>query len=571
MSVTTAIENISNHLKNAYDELQGLGADLSNVNKNIENISIVLDNIYDNMPQVSGEGTSLTLDDTKIGKIKSTLKGNTSQSDTPTPASPIPVNVVSGDNEIIICGKNNLSLLNRDKRTRTGASTTNELNNSVTIIGKSTWGNIAYLYTNINKNTTYTINANFISSLERTVGVTIYGTNVFEYVTADLTNLGSFNFLLSANTKTNGSCSFDSGDYQYIVIRFWNNFSSTVLSQSVDLNISEIQLEQGSVATTYESYVSKSYPIHLGIKNLWNNEDMKNGFLPMTGSYPITDQNYPNSRYIIIPLYQGQSLTTYSTKNYGQFRMRYIDMETPDTILGSVGLDANSYYTSTATYQGSWNNGTITAKKNILIGLLDYEGNMSTDGTYQIVYGTEIQNIAATQIELYKIGNYQDYFYKNSDKWYLHKEIEKVILNGNERINSNSGYINNGRFDIMNYANGIKGSASLPGAMSDYFVGAFNLNNGSVFLSGIDSHINVINTSYSGNLAGFKTWLSIHNATIYYILATPIDIEITNTTLIEQLEALRLANSYITQTSIFQKNNDLPFIINATALIENSD
>ena len=106
MSIATRIESISNHLENAYDELQGLGADLSNVNKNIENISMVLDDIYDSMPQVNGEGTSLTLDNTRVGKIKSTLKGNTSQDETPTPSSPIPVNVVSGDNEINVCEKN---------------------------------------------------------------------------------------------------------------------------------------------------------------------------------------------------------------------------------------------------------------------------------------------------------------------------------------------------------------------------------------------------------------------------------------------------------------------------------
>ena len=106
MSITSRINEMSSHIEQAYDELQGLGADLTNVNKNIENISMVLDDIYDSMPQVSGEGTSLTLDDTRVGKIKSTLKGNTSQTGTPTPTSPIPVNVVSGDNEINVCGKN---------------------------------------------------------------------------------------------------------------------------------------------------------------------------------------------------------------------------------------------------------------------------------------------------------------------------------------------------------------------------------------------------------------------------------------------------------------------------------
>ena len=83
------------HVTNAYNGLQGLGADLTNVNKNIENISMVLDDIYDSMPQVSGEGTNLTLDDTRVGKIKSTLKGNTSQT-TYSGKNLLPNNVTSG-------------------------------------------------------------------------------------------------------------------------------------------------------------------------------------------------------------------------------------------------------------------------------------------------------------------------------------------------------------------------------------------------------------------------------------------------------------------------------------------
>ena len=46
MSISSRINEMSSHIEQAYDELQGLGADLTNVNKNIENISMVLDDIY---------------------------------------------------------------------------------------------------------------------------------------------------------------------------------------------------------------------------------------------------------------------------------------------------------------------------------------------------------------------------------------------------------------------------------------------------------------------------------------------------------------------------------------------
>ena len=69
------------------------------------------------------------------------------------------------------------------------------------------------------------------------------------------------------------------------------------------------------------------------------------------------------------------------------------------------------------------------------------------------------------------------------------------------------------------------------------------------------------NTANTANL--FKTWLSTHNTTVYYVLATPTYTEITDTNLINQLEALKSKNE---TTNISQVANDLPFELSATAL-----
>ena len=60
-----------------------------------------------------------------------------------------------------------------------------------------------------------------------------------------------------------------------------------------------------------------------------------------------------------------------------------------------------------------------------------------------------------------------------------------------------------------------------------------------------------------------NTWLSTHNTIVYYVLATPTNEEITDTTLIGQLNAIENAVSYDTQTNIVQENYSEPFIINA--------
>ena len=56
------------------------------------------------------------------------------------------------------------------------------------------------------------------------------------------------------------------------------------------------------------------------------------------------------------------------------------------------------------------------------------------------------------------------------------------------------------------------------------------------------------------------------NAILYGILSEPRDIEITDPTLISQLEALKTAMSYTEQTNISQINDDIPFILKVTAL-----
>ena len=234
MSIATRITSIEGHIEQAYDELQGLGADLTNVNKNIDNISMVLDDIYDSMPQVSGEGTSLTLDDTRVGKIKSTLKGNTSQDGTPTPSSPIPVNVVSGDNEINICGKNLFD---------------GELENGTYDTGTGQPQSINTSYRNKNiirvkENATYTFSINGTS---QKYCLYFYDKNK-SFISSNI-SLTAGTFTTPANTEYVNFRCFGS-DYV-------SNFSTL-----------KVQLEKGSTATTYEVYQGANYSVNLGTLEL---------------------------------------------------------------------------------------------------------------------------------------------------------------------------------------------------------------------------------------------------------------------------------------------------------------
>lgn len=180
-------------------------------------------------------------------------------------------------------------------------------------------------------------------------------------------------------------------------------------------------------------------------------------------------------------------------------------------------------------------------------------------------------------IELCKIGDYQDSIVKDNGKWYLNKQIGKVVLDGSENwvLNSSSG--DSYRYWLKDTTSSLAftdiftniisgGEATLVGKLlCNYFtqkifgqtyIGAFSINvgtsNNQWFL------LNVSETS----LENFKNWLSSHNTTVYYVLATPTYI-LLNDTLQTQLNNIQYALAYDTQTNISQTNNDLPFIINA--------
>ena len=142
---------------------------------------------------------------------------------------------------------------------------------------------------------------------------------------------------------------------------------------------------------------------------------------------------------------------------------------------------------------------------------------MGTNRSRKYPYGT-------TPIELCKIGNYQDYFYKDSGKWYLHKEIGKVVLNGSEdNWQENAG--TRGAFQVtlsnVYYPNN---SAKL--SISGYFNssnGAMVFQDDNTISTFSNNRIYIHYSNYQNNLAGFKTWLSTHNVVVYYVLATPVN------------------------------------------------
>ena len=158
----------------------------------------------------------------------------------------------------------------------------------------------------------------------------------------------------------------------------------------------------------------------------------------------------------------------------------------------------------------------------------DFEKYTKTD--YPISLGT---------LELCKIGNYQDYLYKNNGKWYVHKEIGKKVFDGTETLNKST----NTSADIFSFAlENEPSSTETTETKCNYLkyvssnaVGSCRKYSRNIYLIPYEYGTATINE--------FKTTLSTLYANgnpyiVYYVLATPTEEEITDETLLAQLEAL---------------------------------
>jgi len=184
----------------------------------------------------------------------------------------------------------------------------------------------------------------------------------------------------------------------------------------------------------------------------------------------------------------------------------------------------------------------------------------STATTYE-PYTSQTQLISLGDIELAKIGDYQDRIYKSGDKWYLEKYTGKETLNGDNSwsISAITGTVNTIRFrnyyGITSVVNNLSLCDKFINRTADMEAGDYEC----ILISG-RSYISINKsrmTGWSDDLTNsekidlFKTWLTTNNVLYYYALATPTTTEITDTTLIGQLENVLKMTTYKNNTNAF--------------------
>ena len=280
MAISDKITSIQNHLKDDWDSVESLIGD-TELDKNIENISSALDDLYNDLPKVTGSGTSITLDDTRKGRLESTLSGNTSQT--------------------TYSGKNLLDTSFITGKTLTGLTITNT-NGLIKITGTATEGtNLYYAIDNsvlgLQVGETYTLSAIGTLTGLSNLGFKKTGTDRFvvDYNRGD-----------TSKTLTVTESSLD-----------YNQFSFWVPSGNVVNASFYLQLESGSSATSYEPFVGKttspnpSYPQPINVvsgdneinvcgKNLFDKDNLIANYRLGSDGAPFYQCGYSLTEYISV-------------------------------------------------------------------------------------------------------------------------------------------------------------------------------------------------------------------------------------------------------------------------------
>ena len=364
----------------------------------------------------------------------------------------------------------------------------------------------------------------------RNTSITISRTSITGGQNIRICEYNGNTFIKRTVTNSNGTITLDSNTTRVI---FSVNSSTTQY-------FTDLQIETGSTATTYEPYQTpQTYQLSLG-----NYKPSKIG-------------NYKDYFYRT----SGKNLI--SGVEFGKYS------ETT-----GEKLDDNSIYRNTepipikpsTTYTFSIN-GTSQG-----INKFFYDSNMnfiskandtnatfttSSNAYYLNIYrGTSLGN-TGWQIELGSSAtDYQPY---GSGEWYFKGKINNKELNGSETwaldvtYNRFSSTTTITDYDISNRTSALCSHYKYNG--TPYFALS---GSGNYLFFGFPNE----NTT---TLATWEAWLSTNKPSVFYILAIPTDTKITDTTMISQLEDIYNMQS-VNGTTIIEINGNLPMIMKVRAL-----
>lgn len=571
MSINTTIQP-SNVYIQVFKDIQGLvdksllrksinkfGSNLSE-NDSSKSYCDALDDIYNKLPKITQSGAGFTLENVQNGQVDDfKMIGVDLEQDTTT-------------------GKN---LLNISDIT-SGNGIKNNNNKSITLNGNIT--STSFTLTNP---ITLKANATYIMSL-----------------TNNDTNAGDSTFVLRNGNTNKMSIYFKNlvsnapfTPTEDIIIDTLRIYNSGVTFNNYTFSI---QLEEGLSSTNFEPYTggipspNPDYPQEIKVvegrqvitdkgKNLFNVSQTphSNSMTSAGVTLNINDdgtistsgtntETYRNIRYDIqLPAgeYIISGCPTGGSKNGYSLLVQLTD-ETSDQVFdtGSGATFSLQETTTIKFYPVRVGSDTVNFNGLIFKPMIRLS-NISND-TFEPYYEPVSYNIDLQLANIYlaKMPNtdYKNRIYKNNGNWYFEKKIKKVVFDGSENwvTASASGgdrFVNNvsnpdGLIPLASEVGLIKCNKFVSVSASATLAGQNGI---AIATSG---KIVIYYDLYKNSSAtAFKTWMSENNLETYYALANPVTTQITNTTLIDQLEAISV-HTGTNIITISNSNNIIPEI-----------
>lgn len=408
-------------------------------------------------------------------------------------------------------------------------------------------------------------------------------------------------YVLSASLTASGSIrttAYTLNSSHEIVRRIGNTTTSllraTVTMQSGELyiayaargnesnytfTIDNLQLETGSTVTDFEPYVggipapSPDYPQDIHVvageqtvtvtgKNLFNNNTVAlgknwNGGIDTT-CYPY--QTQATRAVILVPV---KPNTTYNLSLFESdwYVMQVLQADSSYKVIAdqstgtfnegikTIATLPDTAYIGIKFKYGSA--GTTTMVESLLAELkLQLEAGSPT--TYE-PYTSQTFTLNLGTTELCKLGDYQDYIYKGTDGWYVHKAIGKITYTGNSSENWQYSSTSSGPFRIAIPNSKYFTSTNVaPLVYCDYYTPVVwnSITSYNYAVTAFNNNVLPFRNTDITSLDAWKAWLGSHNMTVYYPFATSSDTKITDATLISQLNKLGSMKLFVGENNL---------------------
>ena len=481
--------------------------------------------VIDQLPQVEGQGTSITLENTIEAQFtKFDEEGNSTQETTE--------------------GYNMLDLEKysySESSSALNGGTVTIKDGVITLNATNATGNMTAL------SVTKLANADSIEAGTYYFGVDVYGA----YESTPNTNIWEYRGNRTLTEK------FIIKQWKYAVTK--GNIGSTPILVSNDTSKTTYEPYTGGQATPNPNY---EQPIESAGDNGSINEKIKNknfannagnGYIASDGGIAVSNVAFHND-FIPIPenetkvYYYGSNLSASMSNVYANRLFFYDENKGKVTVYSSISTPTSYTIPNGAKYvRASW----LNAVENPMLvfgGAIPYVPHEEQD--YSIF----------VQQPMRSIGDVRDCFVKVNGNWYKYEVIKKIVLTGNENwiyyTNVGEPYF----FYTPDYTNIIKNKiVDNSIILCNYFQNrgkTYKPSGQGIFVNADFSgkiengNLSVTTYDWGNNVETFKQFLREKKPEVYFAVKEPTEIEITDETLIAQLDAMQELRTYKNVTHI---------------------